>query len=148
MSRFLDMADLVAARLEETPGLEGVPVVVDRQKQIATLVATAVGKARGACITILFEGFTNPDPENSMPRLLARYSIRIYSLPVIQQAKAAADQVYADDVVSAVAKALHNWWDSSQSHSFGEMKITGGDLVQDPKWLIYEIDAQVPLLLL
>ena len=47
-------------------------------------------------------------------------------------------------VHSAVAVALHHWIPEGV-HSFGEMTVAEGDLVPDPKWLCYEIVAEVEL---
>jgi hypothetical protein len=143
MSRSLDIADLIKARLEAVSALAGIDVVVDRQRNITALIASAVGKAKGNCITILYEGFSVPDPNSAGPRLLVRYTIRDYCRPILEKAtKGDRDAIYADEVIEEIAKSLHHWV-PEHAHSFGEMTVTGGDLVPDPRWLIYELEAEV-----
>jgi hypothetical protein len=138
MSRMLDIADAIKARLESRPGLAGIDVVVDRQKDIAVLIAKSTGRAKGSCITILFEGFGVPDRNTSGPQVTARYTLRTWSRPVIN------NETPADELVEEIARALHHWIPEG-THAFGEMAVTGGDFVPDPKWLVYEIEAEVTL---
>jgi len=137
MSRVMDIAEAMATRLESRPALAGVDVIVDRQKDLVATVSKAVGKAKGSAITILWEGFGVPDPDSPGPHVRARYTIRTWSRPVLADAATPADVLVAE-----VAKALHHWIPEGV-HAFGEMTVTGGDLAPDPRWLIYEIQAQV-----
>jgi hypothetical protein len=138
MSRMLDIAEAIKTRLEGRAALAEVPVLVDRQKDVATKVAAAVGRAAGSLITILWEGFTVPDPNTSGPQVTSRYTLRTYSRPVI------STETPADELVQEICKALHHWIPEGV-HSFGEVTIGGGDFVPDAKFLIYEIDAEVTL---
>jgi hypothetical protein len=138
VSRVLNIADAIKTRLESRPALAGVDVIVDRQKDLSTLVAKGVGRAKGSCITILWDGFSVPDANASGPQVTSRYTLRTWSRPIIN------DEVPADELVEEVAKALHHWIPEGV-HSFGEMTITGGDFTPDAKWLIYEVEAQVTL---
>jgi hypothetical protein len=145
MSSMLDAADAIKARLEAQATLAGVDVIVDRQKDILSAVAAAIGKTKGNAITILWEGFGVPDPNTSGPRILSRYSIRTWSMPVVERArKAPGDVILADTIVVSICKALHHWM-PTEAHIFGEMTVTGGDLVPDPRWLSYEINAEIQL---
>jgi hypothetical protein len=138
VSRMLDIADAMKARLESRAGLAGVDVVVDRQKDIATQIAASLGKAKGSLITILFEGFAVPDRNGSGPQVTARYTLRTWSRPILES------ETPADVLVEEIAKGLHHWIPEGL-HAFGEMSITGGDFVPDPRWLSYELEAEVTL---
>ena len=59
MSKSLQIAEAMAARLNAHLTLGNVSTVVDRQKDIASEINKRVLKAGGAVIVILFEGFTN-----------------------------------------------------------------------------------------
>jgi len=138
MSRVLDIAELIKARLESRPALAGVDIVVDRQKDLATVVSKGVGKAKGCCVTILFEGFQVPDRNTPGPQVRPRYTLRVWSRPIIK------DDLPADEVVEEIARALHHWIPEGL-HAYGEMTVTGGDLVPDKTWLIYEIETEMTL---
>ena len=138
MSRMLDIADAIKTRLEAVTALAGIDVVVDRQKDIAVLIAKSVGRAKGSCITILWDGFGVPDANTSGPQVTSRYTIRTWSRPVIN------NETPADELVEEISKALHHWIPVGL-HAFGEMTVSGGDFVPDAKWLIYEVDVQVTL---
>lgn len=145
MSAMLHVADAIKERLENTPALAGVGVVVDRQKDVYSAVAAAVNKSGGNGVTILWEGFSVPDTNTAGPRILSRYSIRTWSLPVVERARKAPGKVlFADDLVTAILKSLHHW-NPTDLHNYGEMTVTGGDLVPDPRWLSYEINAELQL---
>jgi hypothetical protein len=138
MSRMLDIADAIKTRLESRAALEEIPVVVDRQKDIAVLIAKSVGRSKGSCITILWDGFGVPDPNTSGPQVTSRYTLRTWSRPVIN------NETPADELVEEICKALHHWIPVGV-HAFGEMTVSGGDFVPDSKWLIYEVDVEVTL---
>ena len=139
MSRVMDIADAMATRLESQAALAGVDVIVDRQKDLAETLKKSVAKAKGSAITILWEGFDVPDVNTSGPQIRSRYTLRTWSRPVL-----ADGNTPADELVTAICKALHHWIPEGL-HSFGEMTITGGDFTPDTKWLIYEVEAQVML---
>jgi hypothetical protein len=138
MSRMLDIADAIKTRLESRAALEEIPVVVDRQKDISVLIAKSVGRSKGSCITILWDGFGVPDPNTSGPQVTSRYTLRTWSRPVIN------NETPADELVEEICKALHHWIPVGV-HAFGEMTVSGGDFVPDSKWLIYEVDVEVTL---
>jgi hypothetical protein len=135
----MDIADAIKARLEAQAALAGVDVIVDRQKDLAAILAKSVGKAKGSAITILWEGFDVPDSNTSGPHIRSRYTLRTWSRPVLAQ-----ENTPADELVTAICTALHHWIPEGL-HAFGEMTITGGDFTPDSKWLIYEVDAEVML---
>lgn len=138
MSRALDIADRMAARLTAADALSGVTCLVDRQKDIATEVAKSVAKASGSCLVITYEGFSNPDSNQSgKPRVVRRYTATIFSRPVL------ADGQLAADVLETAALILHNWEPDPATDGFAEIRVASGDYRPDSKFLLYDLDLEV-----
>ena len=141
MSEALGIADAIKAKLETVPTLAGVDVIVDRQKDLAAMVSTAVGKAKGAVILILWTGGTNDDPDASGPRLTTDFEVSVYCTPVIRK-----DEAPADDIAEAVAKALHLWTPpGGAGDAYEKMIVRRVTNPPDPKYLVYQIDARLPV---
>ena len=145
MSKALDTAELIRTRLLTAPtGSElavtvpivDVAVIVDRQKNIVSDVAKAVSKASGTAIVILYDGFRSVDENASSPRIEQRFTVTIYSKPVI-----AGDNLKADDVMESVIKRLHHWRPVEASPVYDEMRVSGGDLVANASFLTYTLDV-------
>lgn len=137
MSGWLDMAAAIQTRLESLALMEGIPVVIDRQLNINSTVTKAVGKASGACVTILWNGAAvqvDSEPLVSFPS----YQVRLYTRPIIRDGDEAA--VKADDLVEAILCALHDWHPDAQAHSDSHLKTSGEvDMLPSASFLIYEI---------
>lgn len=141
MSRALTIADKIAERLNGWAGLQNVAAIVDRQKDILSQVATNMQKSKGACVTVLYEGFRNRDENSGGPLVIYRYTIRCYGLAIIQQGN--PDHVFIDDIQEAVAKALHNWVPQENMHNYGECKVKSGEMEPHNNFLIYALDVEV-----
>ena len=140
MSKGIDIANAMAARLNALYGIPSNLALVDRQKDIRVEVANRVAKASGSAIIILYEGFSNPAAMASGAlNITRRYTVTIYAKPVIQ----AADVMAADDLLEAVARSLHNWEPDEPTAGFGEITVTGGDLRPDKSYFIYDLDVEV-----
>lgn len=142
MSKAMDIADLMAARLNALATLPGVETIVDRQKDIAAMVATKVAKAGASVITILYEGFTNADGRRSgNVAVIRRYTATIYAKPVLR----AEGELAADDIVEIAAAALHDW-DPEEEETVGDyfvaIRVTSCDLRPDARHLIYDLDIE------
>jgi hypothetical protein len=138
MSKALDIADLLAGRLQAAAALQGVDVFVDRQKNLPSKVAGSIGKFSAACIAILYDGFSNPDASRSgRPTVTRRFTVSIFAKPVLSS----LGGKFADDVLEAAAETLHNW--EPTTTLFSEIRVTGGDYRPDATWLIYDIDLEV-----
>lgn len=142
MSAWLDMAEEIKTRLESLVALDGVDVVVDRQLSIDSKVKVAVGKAKGACVSILWarSGLDLADAMASEPS----YTIRGYFKPAIRDGDTAAAK--ADDVMEAIVGALTGWHPSDRAHANERLQPAGDiDLVPDKSYLIYEVAYQCRL---
>ena len=147
MSAALDIADMIAARLAIAPAagelatvldLTGLSIVVDRQKNIASDIAKGVGKAGGTAITILWQGFSADEKNTARPRLIQRYTLTVWSKPVL-----AGEDFAADDVMQSVITRLWRWIPSG-SHCFAATEITRGGLIPDAKYLVYDCEISIP----
>ena len=140
---FHAMALLIKARLEAWPALEDVPVVIDLQKDITSEIGTAQAKATGCAITIFYEGDRDLTENLNPPRVTARYSVKCYGLPVVEDVN--ADWIPAETAKAEVMKALHHWVPTDDNHNATECKVQPGDLVPDRDFLIYEVPVEVPV---
>jgi hypothetical protein len=146
MSHALDIADLIAARLAAAPAtgelavtqdITGCPILVDRQKNLLSDIQKAVGKTGGTAIVILWQGFTSVDDNAGTPRLLLRYTISVWSKPILT-----SGDLPADDIMETILRRLWQWLPES-GHAFGEMKLKSGGLVPDSRFLIYDCEVSV-----
>lgn len=148
MSKHLDIADEIKDRLDAafldeaedyTVALQGVDVIVDRQKDILTEVNKAVAKAQGSAVTILWTGFDRTPTGERM----GNYVIRIYSRPVML-----GDNKPADEIVERIDQVLNEWVPqaaSANQHCHYKMIGSGADLAPDRNYLIYEMPFQVKI---
>lgn len=150
MSKALDNADLIRTRLLTAPTENEIPttvdlttltdeIIVDRQKSILTSVTTAVAKATGTAITILWAGWTVADKNARTPRLAHRYTVTIWSRPVI-----AGDALPADDVAESAINRLWHWRPVG-AHAFSEAQPENGGLVPNKSFLIYDFEVVIPI---
>ena len=148
MSKALDNAELIRTRLLTAPVAGEIPtalditeveVIIDRQKSVLTLVQTAVAKASGTAIVILWDGWVVLDKNNKTPRLAHRYVVSVWSKPVI-----AGDNLAADEVMEAVINRLWHWRPVG-AHAFGEAVPGNGGLVPNNKYLIYDCEVVIPV---
>lgn len=140
MSKALDIADTIAARLNALPTLAGVPCLVDRQKDVANLVAGLVNKGKACCVSILYHGFANSNSSRSGRAMVARhYTASVYGRAVL----AANAGALADDVEEIVSHALHFWDPERDASGFEEIDVSRSSLRPDKTYLIYDIDISV-----
>lgn len=138
MSKPLDIADKMAARLTALTALAGVTCLVDRQKDIAAEVAKGVAKL-GVCVSILYQGFTNPDAsQTGRPVATHHYTVTVTARPVMTAAG-----MHADDALQLVSRCLHNWDATEATDGFSEIHINRSSLRPDAKYLVYDIDLDV-----
>jgi hypothetical protein len=136
MSAWLDMAEAIKTRLESLVLMDGVDVIVDRQKDINTLVATAVAKIKGAGITILWE--TGDIAVRSKRISLSTYSIRVYGRPILNP-----DGVPADDLTEAAMAALQDWYPSAYLRCQDKMEVSqAAELIPHKSLIIYEFEVR------
>lgn len=147
MSQALDHADLIRTRLMSAPAngelatpldITGVPVIVDRQKDIAAEVTKAVSKTKGTAVVILWTGWKVADKNTRTPRLAHTYKISVVSNPVL-----AGGALAADEIMQSILLRLWHWRPTG-GHVHGELEVGNGDLVPNDSFLIYECDVVIP----
>jgi hypothetical protein len=139
MSKAMDIADAIAARINVNMRLPDVSAFVDRQKDVRAEVAKRVAKAGGAAIVILYEGFSNSASNGAVnPNITRRYTVTIFAKPVLR----AADETPAADIEEIVAKCIHNWEPDESKVGSVEFRVAGSDLRPDGQFLIYDLDVE------
>lgn len=137
MSQFYDTADLIAAHLQTVVGLESLVIVVDRQRDIASELRKAISKQSGCLALITWTGAPNEDESADGPRFVSRYTVTLFSKPVIRSGETAAD-----DVIETIAAALHDF--RPNGSFYDRIVVTGIDPVFDEDLLIYRINLTTP----
>jgi len=147
MSKALDIAELIRTRLITAPAageistpldITGLDVLVYKQKKIQSEIDTAIAKARGTAVVILWQGFATLDKNAARPRLAQTYTITVWSKPII-----AGDNLPADDVMESIVNRLWQWVPLGK-HAHGEAEIRDGGLVADTKFLKYDCEVIIP----
>lgn len=148
MSKALNMAELIRTRLLTAPvpgelattlDITGLEILVDRQRNLLSDVTKAVAKARGTAVTILWQGYQVADENARTPRMEHRYTVSVWSKPVL-----AGENLAADEVMEAVMNRLWQWIPSG-GHVHGEVKVKNGGLVPDNKFLIYDCEITLTI---
>ena len=136
MSAFLDKADQIADHLKTIPALSSVEILVDRQKDMPSEFAKAMGKAKGGVVIIFFSGYTPNDEEVAESVLISSFSVTIWTKPILR-----SSQPKADDLVEAVHRALHGW-----KHDFycqHNAIVRRGRIVPNDRFLIHELELEL-----
>jgi hypothetical protein len=145
VSHFLTNAGLIKDRLDAHfaalgEGWENVGTVVYRQKDIEAECDTLLARAGGAAVTILWDGFSIPNPESRTADTLVRYSVAVWCQPTTGVHMPPSS--LADEVVEQVVRALHGWAASGR-HAHLEFRIGGCALASHPTYLIYDLACTV-----
>lgn len=131
MSPFIQRAEEMSARFRSLTMLDGVDVIVDRQKDIRADLAKIPGKAKGMLVAILWVGAKRV--ENDPLVMDAMYEVRIYSKPIIR-----GEQTPADEIIAEMMASLHEWQADIDGLPDDEFRITGDlDLIPDASFLFY-----------
>ena len=131
MSPFMARAEEIATRFRSLAVMDGVDVIVDRQKDILNEVAKGVAKAKGVMVAVLWAGgkATDTDPLT----MDALFEIRIYAKPVLRGA-----ETPADELVAAMLPAIHDWKADDSLHCGWNFQVSGDlDLIPDKNFLFY-----------
>lgn len=143
MSVFLDYADALAEMLGEVSELDGITIIVERQQDVPSLVASAIAKhssGQGALV-VTWAGGTVPDPDYSPPRLLSSFNVTLFSKPVIR-----SGQRTAEEIIEATMRAIHRWSPTADGADtcYEEAVTTGVNLVPtELNMLIHQISVEV-----
>lgn len=140
MSRSLTKADAIAAHLATLPALSGMDISVHREQDLLSQVNTAFEKAAGTgCVIVKWLGGKNPDRKSGQLRLGGRYSVSLWTKPVI-----ADDETPADDLIEAMGGHLHGWVDTRQGVPVMRLEVDDIAIVPaDVGFLVHEILAEV-----
>jgi len=139
MSKAIQIAEAMAARLNALATLPDVEAIVWRQKEISSELASKTGKTAGALIVIVYAGFTNPDSSASVHLTVTRrYAVSIFSKPVMRNRTATA----ADDIVEIAARSLHNWEPDETTTGTAEIRVASCEIRPDEQYLIYDMDIE------
>lgn len=136
---FLETATLIQDRLLADTALAGQAVLVDEQKDIQSQIDQKIEKL-GGCVVIHFDGFVVLDKNASTPRLGARYTLDVWSVPILAEESA----MPAAEVMAAVIRRLWHWVPDG-GHAFGEVQIGNGGLVPNRTYLVYDLEVVIPL---
>lgn len=150
MSKALDNAELIRTRLLTAPAVGEIPtsvdlttltdeIIIDRQKSILPTVRLAVAKAGGTAISILWLGGRVADANARTPRIEHRYTVTVWSKPII-----AGGNLPADDVVESAINRLWHWRPQG-GHAFGEARPENVGMVPDKSFLIYDFEVVIPI---
>lgn len=141
------MATALATRITTAPtggepattvNLTGIPVIVDKQKDLLTELNKAVGKSEGVAVVILWDGFDEIDPFAPEPRVMNRYTVTIFSRPILT-----ATALAADDVMESILTRLWRWAPSN-GHQSNAVQIGGAKFIPDERFSIYSLDLKLP----
>ena len=135
MSKSIDIATSMVDRLNASALLQGVEAMVSRQKDLTNEINQRALKIGGAAVIVQFEGFRNPDRNAAVnPTVARRYSVTIYTRPLMREG-----ETPADDVVEYVARSLHNWDIPEATSGAAEITVDDCDIVPDKSFLIHQL---------
>ncbi|TVP80459.1 MAG: hypothetical protein EA353_03820 [Puniceicoccaceae bacterium] len=142
MSQVTDLlaaADSIAEHLADLPELAGVTLLVDRQKDLENEISQAVAKANGAALLIEPVSGTPTDPGGKTLQFENRYTLSLWSLPLLRQ-----DDAYtASQRIVAVMAAVQHFKPGQNPFPTHRLEITGWQIEPDEQFLIYAITAQL-----
>lgn len=147
MSRWLGRADSLAAFIGAIPEIAGMSVIVNREEDLLSQVNAGIEKAAGqGCVVIKWLGGSNPDRKSKLLRIGARYSISLWTVPVLYDGpEAEVPRLPADDMIEKIAEAIHGWVDPRPGALIHRLEVEDIAVVPDPPpgQLVHEILASV-----
>ena len=131
MSPFIQRAAELAERFGTLAALDGVDILVDRQKDVLSEISRSVAKARGAMVSILWTG--GRYVEGARTAFEAEYEVTIYSRPILRGGEAPADEILA-----ATLAAVQEWKADPSINIYQEFKVVGAvSILPNKSFLIY-----------
>jgi hypothetical protein len=117
-TRWMAMAEALSGRIKSLSLLAGVDVIVNRQKDLESMVMLALEKKRGAAVTVIWTG---AQPVDSGPLAMeSRYLVEVYGIPILRPR-----DVPADALLQAILPAVHNWHPDERAHCDDFFQVTG-----------------------
>lgn len=106
-SRWLKRADELKEVIEAISGWSSdIPVLVDRQRDLAAEVAVGLSRQKMAAVIVSFVSAENPDKGSNGLLTGGRYTIAVLGHPVLLNAQS---QAPIDELTESVAEAVHDW---------------------------------------
>lgn len=105
MSRALSIADQMAVEARDLPKIaaSGSTVSVYRQQDLASEINTAIKKAKGAAVVIVWDGYERPEENMELKgqavRVVSRYSVQLFYAPVLKPGGTTVDEI-AEELIT------------------------------------------------
>jgi hypothetical protein len=149
MSRVMDFAKAVQERLEAVaalapehqdaqPVLDGLPIIIDRQKDLLAEIEMEISKATGTCIVLYpTRGSRNRRARRGDP-FGCDIIAEVYATPIMKP-----NAPPADDVMEAIVLALDGWPrpGGHTGHADDMVAVETFELVPDRDFLVWRITA-------
>jgi len=135
----LSTADAIAAHLSGLPELDGVTLLVDRQKDLENEIAQGVAKAGGAVLLIEPTSGRASDQTAKTLQFDNRYTLSLWSLHILRQ----EDAYTAAQRVPAIMAAVQHFKPAPNPFPTHRLEITGWQIEPDEQFLIYAITAEL-----
>lgn len=149
MSKFINLANAVIARLE-TSGADGnalykVPVMLAKQKDLDTQIASAVGKMK-VCV-LVYPTIAKRKVVAIGEPFAAPVVCEVYGSPLLSQGSAAPD-----DVAEAVALSLDGWMPpgspvGNRTHPEWQMVVEEFGMMEDPVYLAWKVGTRTNMMI-
>jgi hypothetical protein len=130
----LATAELLAERLRTLPELEGIEVIVDRQKDLAVILQGAIAKASGAAVIINVLSGQATAEASKMLELDQSITVSLWGLPILRPGAIDTAAIWPH-----ILRACH-WW-----HPYGtlfpqyRMVVRSWELEPDDSFRIYSM---------
>ena len=133
----LDTADLLKAHLEQVEDIDGVAVIVNRQKDLENELSQTVAGLSGAAVIIEPVSGSLPEPSSATLQFDHRYVVSLWSQPILSDPQA----VPASRRLVSIIRAVHHWRPALTNIPTTRMQVQGWSISQNESYLIYAIDA-------
>ena len=139
MSRALEIADQMAIEARLLPELSTSTVSVYRQQNVASEIETAINKARGSAVIIVWDGYDRPEDTQQLKgnsiRLVSRYNVQCFFAPVLKP-----NGRTVDEIAEALLVHFDNWTATDKPTNRDTwMRFRGASLTPEDGWLLYEL---------
>jgi hypothetical protein len=145
MSRALSIADQMAIEARDLPKIAASQstVSVYRQQDIASEIVTAINKAKGAAVIIVWDGCDRPEDTEQLKgnalRVTSRYNVQLFYAPVLKPGGTTIDEI-AEELMTH----FDNWYPVKQAVSRDVwMRFRGASLTPEEGWLLYELSFDI-----
>ena len=134
MSKIITFCNEIKTRLNGLSEFAGIPVILDRQQEVASDIAKALGKMQAVIVLYPMPTKRVADPQVS-DHFLMTVEIEVHTLPITSTAAA------CDDIAEDVARALDSWMRPSAPSAANDDRVVVRLLtpVPDPDYLVWRV---------